>query len=104
MRWIGLLLLSALGTLGCARQPAPTPSESARPADHTPTFAIAHDLAERVDCARCHGPDPCARCHTAMAPRDHLPGFARRPHAFSARRDPDRCATCHQTSFCADCH
>lgn len=100
---IGGVLAALL--IGCQPPKSNATPQAKPPASHTAGFAWQHaPVADAAACARCHQPDPCARCHATRAPRDHLPGFARRPHAVAAHFDPDRCATCHQAPFCADCH
>jgi mono/diheme cytochrome c family protein len=85
--------------------PPETSSRPAPPADHGPAFTRTHGLAvASADCARCHGPEPCVRCHRGRPPADHLPGFAGAAHAAAARLDPRRCAVCHTDSLCGRCH
>ncbi len=92
-------LLPLLLFVGCQQATSTAP---APPADHTPVFRRHHAL--EVGCERCHGPDPCLRCHRSALPDDHRPGFAGAPHAIRARLDPDRCATCHTRPHCGICH
>jgi hypothetical protein len=97
-----LLALGAL--LAACTPPPPSPERAAPPSDHGPAFVLRHDGRPAAECATCHGPEPCVRCHRADPPRDHRPGFAGPAHAAAARLDVRRCAACHTPPLCARCH
>ena len=94
-------LFMGLALCGCTLPPLEE-ARPAPPADHGPGFVRWHE-APAAECSRCHGPEPCARCHAQRAPADHGPGYAGLPHALAAAT-ADRCATCHTPTLCTACH
>lgn len=60
----------------------------------------------RLDCAVCHTPDTCERCHNER-PRSHNPinAFVNGGHRFQAQLNQRSCFTCHEfTQTCERCH
>jgi hypothetical protein len=60
----------------------------------------------RANCAVCHQPDYCERCHN-IRPRSHNPlrAFVNGGHRFLAQMNQRSCFTCHQYNVtCERCH
>lgn len=81
-----------------------------RPADHAdPGFATGgHGVAGRTpdDCASCHAPTDCQRCHDSrIKPLEIHPADYLIAHPAHARRNDPDCSSCHRRStFCVECH
>lgn len=61
---------------------------------------------DRLNCAVCHQPDTCERCHNER-PRSHNPinAFVNGGHRFLAQMNQRSCFTCHEyTQTCERCH
>jgi hypothetical protein len=101
-----MTLRTLLGVMLCTLPLACAEVALTPPPDHDLRFTRQHTPTPEAarDCARCHGPDPCLRCHRTQRPLDHDPAFSRFEHGFAAQHAPDRCAQCHSPSSCAHCH
>ncbi|MFH1378292.1 MAG: hypothetical protein ABIH86_06030 [Planctomycetota bacterium] len=58
----------------------------------------------RESCAKCHGADYCASCHSTNKPENHSEFWDRAGHGLVAAMDRSRCAACHTQDACVRCH
>jgi nitrate/TMAO reductase-like tetraheme cytochrome c subunit len=87
----------------------PTPTCSVechqlRPLSHESAWSQRHGAdfqAEARDCAQCHAPEFCAKCHGLEMPH---PDRWRTEHAPGARQVGRICARCHEPASCDACH
>jgi len=74
-------------------------------------------LPSMQSCFNCHGlkhgnteiiSGDCSMCHTAprsqLVPKDHVAGYAGKPHVADSNADTNRCLMCHTSESCDACH